>query len=368
VTTRCAARPDDLFACANEIEQVVAATRSSVAAFDRAMEYFVFRTHGLLAALRWSDPLWLIVNELEDLSSWVAGVGAAFEAAGGHGASGRTDVVTTDAAAIDALASGSSWRPVDAIEHGARSAWAAAVFGPRCVSWGDAGYEGAGFIVGPDGRSYPLVAPHVVRDGNTYHADDGVQAGGASVLDLDGRDPGWRTVYEQIGRERWRDAPGIGGRILTGIGASAAGVPVGSTERDVEAVVIAPGRAPVLSHHPTRAEGPTQAPPVYTPPAPPVPPPNAPDLHYPVGQASVAAGAMGLAPVVLDGLVGVSRADLGSRDAYDIVLQENDDGRIRALYRRVFVGFDSSGDAELSSVYVTGPERNDQVRITYAPR
>jgi len=76
---------------------------------------------------------------------------------------------------------------------------------------------------------------------------------------------------------------------------------------------------------------------------------------------------MTLAPVVLDGLVGAARADLGSHDAYDIVLQENEDGRIRALYRRVFVGFDSSGDATLSSVYVTGPERNDQVRITYAP-
>ena len=101
--------------------------------------------------------------------------------------------------------------------------------------------------------------------------------------------------------------------------------------------------------------------------APPVPPPNKPDLEYPLGQTSVAAGAMNLAPVVLDGLAGAAHADLGSYDAYDIVFQENSDGRIRALYQRVFVGFDASGEAELSSVYVTGPERNDQVPIEYAP-
>jgi hypothetical protein len=117
-----------------------------------------------------------------------------------------------------------------------------------------------------------------------------------------------------------------------------------------------------LSPSPT----PGVAPPVYTPPAPPVPPPNAPEVEYPAGQSSVAAGAMNIAPVVVNGFAGAAGADLGSHDAYDIVLQENDDGRIRALYRRVFVGFDSAGEPELSSVYVTGPERNDQVPITYA--
>jgi hypothetical protein len=241
------------------------------------------------------------------------------------------------------------------------------VFGARCVSWGDAGYQGSGFIVGPDGRSYALVAPHVMRNGTVYNADDGLRPGAPSVLDLDGRDPGWTTVYEQIGVERWRDEPGIAGRILTGIGSTAAGPPIGSTSDDVDAVVLTPGRAPSLGRRISPAPGPEPAPPVYVPPAPAVPPPNAPDLAYPTGQTSVAAGAMNIAPVVLDGLVGVARADLGSHDAYDIVLQENSDGRLRALYRRVFVGFDERGEPELSSVYVTGPERNDQVPITYAP-
>jgi hypothetical protein len=368
MSDRCAARPDDLYIGANEIEQITSALRSSVAVFDRAMEYFVFRTHGLLAALRWSDPLWSVATELEDLAGWVARVGAAFEAAGGNAGSSRGDVFLSDPATVDAWLGRSSWRPASAIERGAHGAWAAAVFGPRCVSWGDAGYEGTGFIVGPEGRSYPLVAPHVVRGGHEYNADDGARPGQPSVLDLDGRDAGWRTIYEQIGVERWREPPGAVDRILAGIGSSAAGPPLGSSANDVAAVVLAPGRAPVLARDVSPAPGPEPAPPVYTPPAPPVPPPNAPDLEYPVGQMSAAAGAMNIAPVVLDGLVGAARADLGSHDAYDIVLQENDDGRVRALYRRVFVGFDAASEPTLSSVYVTGPERNDQVPINYAPR
>ncbi len=368
MTTRCSARPDDLFTGANETEHIGAALRGCVAAFDRAIEYLVFRTHGLFAALRWSDPLWSVVAELDDLASWVAGVGAAFETAGGRGAAGRRDVVSSDAAVIDAWLGRTSWQPTASFARRDAGAWAAAVFGPRCVSWGDAGYQGAGFILGPDGRSYPLVAPHVTRGGHVYHADDDLVPGRPSVLDLDGRDPGWRTVYEQIGVERWRDEPGTMDRILTGIGSTAGGPPVGSTTADVGAVVLAPGRAPAISGRLSPVPGPEPAPPVYAPPAPAVPPPNAPDLEYPRGQASAAAGVMNIAPVVLDGFVGVARADLGSHDAYDIVLQENADGRVRALYRRVFVGFDDAGEPELSSVYVTGPERNDQVAINYAPQ
>jgi hypothetical protein len=364
---RCSARPDDLYRGANEIEAVIAELRRQLASFDLAMEFFVLRTHGFFAALRWSDPLWALVRELDALATFTGSIGSAFEAAGGRGVAGRSTLIATDASTIDGWRTSTSWQPSKQLKRGTANAWTEAVFGPHCVSWGDAGYEGAGFISGPDGRRYPLVAPHVVRDGRTYNADDGARPGQPSVLDLDGRDPGWMTIHEQIGVERWRDAPGVAGRILAGIGASAAGSPGGSTEDDVRAVVITPGRRPTLSESLVPSAAPAPNPPVYMPPAPPVPPPNKPDVEYPLGQTSVPAGAMNLAPVVLDGLVGAAHADLGSYDAYDIVFQENNDGRIRALYQRVFVGFDASSGAELSSVYVTGPERNDQVPIEYAP-
>jgi hypothetical protein len=368
MTARCSARPDDLYRGANELDHIASALRRSVSAFDRVIEHYEWHTRGLFAALRSSDPLWTVLNELDDLSTWLAGVGGAFETAGRGTGAGRSAMVTVDATTIDAWIGRSSWRPAGALERIDRSAWAAAVFGPRCVSWGDAGYEGEGFIAGPDGRSYPLVAPRVTRDSRQFNADDGVRPGEPGVLELDGRDPGWRTIYEQIGEERWRDEPSVGDRILAGIGSTAAGSPTGSTASDVAAVVLAPGRAPVMGRDLPSPPAPGVAPQTYTPPAPPDPPPNMPGLEYPAGQTSVAAGAMDIAPMVLNGFVGAARADLGSHDAYDIVLQENDDGRIRALYRRVFVGFDPAGEPELRSVYVTGPERNDQVPITYAPR
>jgi hypothetical protein len=366
--TRCAARPDDLLACANETDQIAAALRAAIAAFDRAIEYFVYRTHGLFAALRWSDPLWSVVNELEDLASSVAAIAFAFEAAGGRGASARRSIVTSDADAIDGWMRATSWRPSGQLEEGTRSGWSRAVYGPHCVSWGDAGYRGSGFLLGPDGRRYPLVAPYVTRDGHVFNADDDLREGQPSVLDLDGRDPGWTTIYEQIDTERWRDAPSAMERVLAGVGSTAAGAPIGSTGEDVDAVVLTPGHAPVLRRSLYPQPRPEPSPPVYTPPAPQDPPPNMPGLEYPIGRTSVAAGGMNLAPVVLTGLVGAARADLGSHDAYDVVLQQNTDGRIRALYRRVFVGFDASGAPTLQSVYVTGKERNDQEPIAYAPR
>src|SRR5262249_29687675 len=162
------------------------------------------------------------------------------------GVARRDDVITSDTSIVDAWLHETSWRPSDQRRAGAQGDWAAAVFGERCISWRDAGYQGSGFLAGPDGRAYPLVAPHLVRDGTTYNADDGLGAGQPSVLDLDGRDPGWTTVYEQIGVERWRDAPSVAGRILSGLGATAGGLPRGSTHADVNAVVMRSGYAPAL--------------------------------------------------------------------------------------------------------------------------
>lgn len=366
---RCSARPDDLYRCANEVEQLTASLRGAVAAFDRAIDFVVMQTHGLFAALSWSDPLWSVVNALEDLGATVAQVGAAFEMAGGRLPDIRSVVVTSDAGAVDGWLEVTSWTPTHRLVAGLVGDWGNAVLDGRCRGWTDAGYEGNGFIIGPDGRSYPLVAPRVTRNGQVYNADEDVLPGRPSVLDLDGRDPGWSTIYEQIGVERWRAVPGVMERVLAGAGASGVGVHPGSTESDVEAILITPGRAPIITR--SLSAPPVQAPnpPVYSPPGPPDPPPGVPDLEYPVGQTSLAVGVMNIEPVIIDGLVGAAYADLGSHDAYDVVFQANTDGRVRALYRRVFVGFDDDDrdKATLDSVWVTGPERNDQVPIRYAP-
>jgi len=364
---RCSARPADLAAAARVLDALMPSLRHAVARFDVAIERLASRSAGVFAPLRWIDPLWPLPGRIDELARFTWRVGEAFAAAGGGYGAGGSAVVVAAAPSIDGWLAAASWRPGAHLVAGEAGAWARAVFGARCVSWGDAGYEGRGFLVGPDGRRYPLVAPHVVRDRVTYHADDGVRPGSPSVLDLDGRDGGWTTVYERTGVERWRDAPSALERVLAGVGSTALGPPIGSTAADVQAIVLVPGRAPRFAEAPAPPAGPPDVPSEYLPPAPEYPPPHAPGVQYPLGQSSLAAAGMNLAPLVVQGVAGAASADLGSYAAYDVALQQNADGRVRALYRRVFVGFDAGGEPVLSSVYVTGPERNDQVRIVYAP-
>ena len=68
-----------------------------------------------------------------------------------------------------------------------------------------------------------------------------------------------------------------------------------------------------------------------------------------------------------DFAAGVFMADQGSHAAYDVTFQQNADGRRRALYKRVYVGFDDEGKPYPESVWVTGAETNDHVLINYAP-
>ena len=67
--------------------------------------------------------------------------------------------------------------------------------------------------------------------------------------------------------------------------------------------------------------------------------------------------------------------DLGDRllmvasdriSAYDVVLQQNEDGRVRALYKRVYVGFDDQGHPYTTSEWIYGPDDKDRVPINYA--
>jgi hypothetical protein len=185
------------------------------------------------------------------------------------------------------------------------------------------------------------------------------------VLDLDGRDPGWVTVGEKLGVERWRGAPDTGERILSAIGSTVAGRPLGSDRVDVESVTLLPGRAPTFGAVPDRPVD--AAPPSYAEPrAPEYAPPRQPDTTYPGANTGVIAAGLGGAPTVIEGVGGGVLADQGSFARFDIVLQENADGRVRALYKRVYVGTDDAGRPYADSVWVTGPEPNDVVPINYS--
>jgi len=361
---RCSARPKDLIDYARETEDIVWQLRSELQHFDDDLAAYLLVTSGFFRMAGQSDPLWRAAFELEDLAQWVGEVGWAFATAGGESDASTSNVVQTDSAAVDHWLAPIDWKPARHLRASEPGDWLRAV-DPQCQEFGEGlGYRGSGFVIGPDGRSYPLVAPYVTRGGEQYDADDGVEPGAPSVLELDGRDPGWTTIYESIGVERWRDAPDVGERILMGIGSTAAGPPNGSSKDDVEQLTLLPGRAPSFGAPPTRLSEPS-SPAYIAPSAPEFAPPRYPDTMYPGGKPSTAAGdAVG---TVINGVGGAVLADLGSHAAYDVMFQQNADGRVRALYKRVYVGFDENGEPYADSVWVTGPETNDHVIINYAP-
>jgi len=328
-----------LLAYTHAVEELVHDLRAELRSFDAYT--------GWLSGF--DDPLSEMAFELDDLASWVAHVAWAFATAGAAGDLMTDRVVAVDANAVDFVLGRADWHPSSHLRAGANGEWLRAVE-PQCGVFAGAGYRGSGFLVGRDGRSYPLVAPYVERGGVRYDADDGVEPGATSVDDLDGRDPGWTTIDEVIGVERWRDV-GSFDRVMAGVGSTVAGRPFGSSERDVAELVIRPGMAPYFTDALDRPP-PEPAPPAYLSP-------------YP--SHSRASGVADSLSIAVDGLGGAIDADQGSFAAFDVAFQVNADGRTRALYKRVYVGFDDDGTARPQSVWVTGPETNDHTAINYAP-
>ena len=285
-------------------------------------------------------------RQLDELGGFARRVGEAFAAAGRAGAGG---VFSADSTALGLGADG--YIPAEhVVAVTSRDEWWHAAFGRDLCAAGY-GYLGSGFIDGPDGRRYALVVPYVDVDGVRYNADgDGRVA--ASVDDLFGHDPDWRTVDVRTGVERHRGAPSLIERVLIGIGQTAATYAPQSRAGDVAAVRLRLGAQPELVQARLAPVVPEEIPPD--------------DLTRETPGA--VANSIALAPEAGDFVVGALNADLGAHDAFQVVFQENDDGRRRALYTRVDVTPpDGEHPAwELSPSYVTGPDVNtDRVMIRY---
>jgi hypothetical protein len=278
------------------------------------------------------------------MGAMVHGVGVAFGAAGSEGDIGLDGSVTTDAALVDRAPT--QWRPERALVALPPGLWRELVWGGRCAG-GDRWYAGgAGAIVGPDGRPYPLVSPSVVRDGLVYNADWG-RAGEPGVADLLGGDPGWRTVAVETGIARHRGDPSWFERLMIGVGSTVAGPPIGSTAEDVEAVVLEPGARPRVASVPN----------VLVVPRPPSGPPSTDEVPVNVGH---------LVPLALDAGAGMLAAGDGRQHAYQVVFEEHPDGRRRATYVRVdVVPATGSTPATLAPSHVLGPSFDDRVPVRY---
>jgi hypothetical protein len=130
-----------------------------------------------------------------------------------------------------------------------RAYWQRAAIPPGCRSYGEGrGYTGGGALRGPDGELYPIVIPHLVTDGGHFTIDANLPDGHPSAASLGGADPGWRVIGYRTGVEQIRADAGWAWRIAT-MFAVGTGLPHGPSIDDehLHSVQLSPGALPTYS-------------------------------------------------------------------------------------------------------------------------
>ncbi|WP_165865559.1 hypothetical protein [Vallicoccus soli] len=236
------------------------------------------------------------------------------------------------------------------LRAGEPGAWGRAVSAAllRTLCLPAAGYDGGGWLRGPDGRDYPLVVPFVVEDGVRRTGDEA--AHGPAVEDLDGQDPGWRTVATTTGLEHLGGRPGAG-LLLAGALAGSAGwtPPVAPRADALPLLRVGPTGWPSLGRAPApAAPAPPQNPLEVRRGTPPrvlrdgagrrlaAPPGPLDPAERSAGRGRVGLGAAGASDLATLGLTAAAGARLAgdARARWTVVrFQEHADGRRRALAR-----------------------------------
>src|SRR4051794_16555053 len=153
MSTRCAARPDDLHRAALDLEHLAGELATEIRAFESAVALFEMVRCGPFALLRHHDPLGVLPEAVADLAAWVDDVAVAFARAGQGLALDPGAVVNADRRTVDGWLAADAWRPGAHLNRATSSHdWFDAVVGRVCAGFDGAGYLGAGFLVGPDGR------------------------------------------------------------------------------------------------------------------------------------------------------------------------------------------------------------------------
>lgn len=122
--------------------------------------------------------------------------------------------------------------------------WRSATIPPGCGSFGQGRYyTGGGAIDGPDHRIYPITVPHVVLDDEHHYTIDGdIDDVTPSVASLGGADPGWAMVGYRTGIERISSEPGRGWKALAGLAvASGLDVALGVDDANLAGVHLRAG-------------------------------------------------------------------------------------------------------------------------------
>ncbi|GAA4700795.1 hypothetical protein [Nocardioides conyzicola] len=266
-----------------------------------------------------------------------------------------------------------SWDPMDAFRSGDREDWLRQVGLEACfpaLYSGDddlpedgrlSGYQGGGFIEGPDGRMYPLVAPQVMIDGHPYGADS--DPGAPRIQDLNGSDDGWHLIgrhsgYDQLDEVHGSDKVAV---VLGGVAGgdmSPAGDLIRRTDLAGDLHLNDAGFPTLDGGHTSHAlpELPEDASVEADADLPGVNPDR-------VGRIG---GGLDLAISGTEGFLAAQGIDDNAHHAYVVSLEQNDDGRIRALLN-VYDVFESrdSGDAVIQSSYGWVDSDGDLVKQPY---
>ena len=201
-----------------------------------------------------------------------------------------------------------------------------------------AGYEGGGFVVGPDGREYPIVIPTVTTANGTFTADTWTTAGAPSVADLGGGDDGWDVIGYASGVERVQAEPGPMEVVMGGLAASTGLVRPAPPNAGLPSIVMNPAHPPYLSEEPPTL--PTTE--------------NVPDAD-------------GMPLLLADVTVMSMNMDNQTERAYQVVFEQNDDGRIRARIETFSLWENADGDLSINPqhLYVDAGGRLMSQGISY---
>jgi hypothetical protein len=231
------------------------------------------------------------------------------------------------------------WQPWPAMSRGSDGAWARMVLLGACMPGavlgahddaddGGTGYYGGGFVTGPDGRRYPLVVPQVLRSGALHRTN--ADFGDPLVEDLAGTDHGWHQVGSNRGIGRFGEPMALAEKLVIGVAAGSGGAPgtgTGLRRRNDRlpglrtdglgsASVTTPGAA--RTRTPGRVEEDPRA-----------LPPDPPGVH--TDRAELVGGAVTLVADAAAAAVLVEHLDDNLTHGYTLALQQNEDGRRRAL-------------------------------------
>ncbi len=256
------------------------------------------------------------------------------------------------------------YNPFASLTAGTPGEWARMVR-DMCYA-GGAGYLGGGFIVGPDGRRYPLVIPQVKDGGKLYQADDG---GGGDVATLDGADPGWFNTGIYTGRGQLFPARTTGPAIAAFVNhlfGGNASVGNASSPGDYNGLVIGDGRPSWYAHGSPQLNAAAKPglakadDPLFGP----LPGRSAgPSLTRGAGAANLA---LLPANAVLGAASAAEQAKANHYGAYQLRLERNLDGRVRARLTMYAMANDDDGSRVIAPIGVGVGDHGAQI-IHYRP-